>query len=385
MSVRKRKWMTKGGERSGWLVTYTVGGKRKQATFKLQKDAKAFSDTTHVDIRRGTHIPDSDSTTVRAAGEMWISQAEAKELERTTTDQYRQHLDLHIAPFIGDMRLSELNVPAVRAFEDKLRKEGRSRAMVYKVIRSLGSLLADAQEQGLAAHNAVRDMSRGRKGGKQADARQKGRLEVGVDIPANDEIRAIVHALKGRWRPLVITAIFTGLRASELRGLAWANVDFKKRVLHVRQRADRYHKIGVPKTKSSNREIPLSPHTLNTLREWRLQCPKGELDLVFPNTRGNVEALSVIVTKGLAPAQIAAGVVTKDGKAKYTGMHKFRHFFASWCINREEDGGRGLPPKIVQELLGHSSIVMTLDVYGHLFPRADVTRELAKAERALLV
>ena len=81
---------------------------------------------------------------------------------------------------------------------------------------------------------------------------------------------------------------------------------------------------------------------------------------------------------------LKAGVVTADGKAKYTGLHALRHFFASWLINRKEDGGLGLPPKVVQERLGHASIVMTMDVYGHLFPRGDDSKELEDAATALL-
>jgi integrase len=77
-----------------------------------------------------------------------------------------------------------------------------------------------------------------------------------------------------------------------------------------------------------------------------------------------------------------AGVML-DGKSKYA-LHAFRHFFASWCINRRDDGGLELPAKVVQERLGHSSIVMTMDTYGHLFPRGDDGRELAAAEAALL-
>ena len=152
----------------------------------------------------------------------------------------------------------------------------------------------------------------------------------------------------------------------------------------MRQRADRYNEIGPPKSKAGNRDVPLSPLPLNTLREWKLKCPKGEKNLVFPNGKGNVESLGNIINRGLIPVQTAAGIVTKEGKAKYTGMHTLRHFYASWCINRKEDGGIGLPPKIVQERLGHSSIAMTMDVYGHLFPRGDDTKELAEAERALL-
>ncbi len=59
----------------------------------------------------------------------------------------------------------------------------------------------------------------------------------------------------------------------------------------------------------------------NTLKEWKLRCPKGDLNLVFPNGKGKVEDLGNIIHRGLIPAQIASGVVEKNGKAKYTGMH----------------------------------------------------------------
>ena len=71
-------------------------------------------------------------------------------------------------------------------------------------------------------------------------------------------------------------------------------------------------------------------------------------------------------------------------RAKYAGLHALRHFYASLCINRRVDGGLELPPKVVQERLGHSSIVMTMDRYGHLFPSDDHASELEAAERALL-
>jgi integrase len=120
---------------------------------------------------------------------------------------------------------------------------------------------------------------------------------------------------------------------------------------------------------------------VNTLKEWKLQCPKGELNLVFPTGIGTIESLPNIWSRILEPAQIAAGVVIK-GKAKY-GMHSLRHFYASWCINSTKDGGLELPPKVVQTRLGHSSIVMTFDRYGHLFPSKDDGKEMAAAVRAI--
>jgi integrase len=97
---------------------------------------------------------------------------------------------------------------------------------------------------------------------------------------------------------------------------------------------------------------------------------------------------NTIIERGLHPAQLAAGVtvIGKNGKpvAKYPGLHSLRHFYASWCINRRVDGGLELPLKMVQARLGHASIQMTADRYGHLFPRSDDGSELATAEKAFL-
>ena len=66
------------------------------------------------------------------------------------------------------------------------------------------------------------------------------------------------------------------------------------------------------------------------------------------------------------------------------GCTAFRHFFASWCINPKDRGGRELPPKVVQQWLGHSSITMTLDIYGHLFRDNSDRAEITASEKALL-
>ena len=105
---------------------------------------------------------------------------------------------------------------------------------------------------------------------------------------------------------------------------------------------------------------------------------------MFPNGSGRIEDHANLVTRVLQPVQVAAGVVDAKGNAKYTGLHALRHFYASWCINRKKDGGLELPIKTVQARLGHASILMTSDRYGHLFPSGDDGGELAEAERLLL-
>jgi integrase len=387
MSVRKRAWVTTAGEqREAWIVDYVdQAGDRHIRTFARKKDADAFRDTVGVDVRTGTHTAPSKSITVREAGAKWLETGENDGLEKATLASYSQHLHLHMIPIIGSEKLSALTTASIRAFEDKLREKGCSADMRRRVLVSLGTLIADARERGLVSQNVVRDMrSRRKRSTRGGDHGERPKLKVGVDIPTTDEIKRIIAHLSGRWCPLFMTAIFTGLRASELRGLRWDDINLKRGILHVRQRADRFNAIGKLKSRTSERDVPLPPALVSVLREWRLACPKGEHGLAFPNGAGNIENHANIQARGFWAAQIKADVVNKEGGPKYMGLHSLRHFFASWCINTNEDGGLGLPPKVVQEYLGHASITMTIDRYGHLFPRGDDGSKLAAAAAALI-
>jgi integrase len=378
MSVRKRTWRTRQGERKeAWVVDYIdAAGKRHIQTFEKKKDADACEATVKVNVRQGVHTPHSESPTVVQAAVDWLTRVRVDGVERSTVEYYRNHIDNHIAPRIGSCKLSKLTTPGIEAFRDDLLTT-LSRVQARNVLRSLKSLLRDACRRGTVAQNVALAV-------KITDSgRDKAKLKAGVDIPTPEEIKRIIHAASGRVRPFLITAIFTGLRSSELRGLRWADVDLDKRELHVTQRADRYNKIGRPKSKAGNRTIPLGAFVTNTLREWKLACPKGDLGLVFSNTAGRVWDYAD-VTRCLVPIVTKAGVVNGKGEAKYTGLHSLRHFYASWCINAKDAGGLGLPVKEVQHRLGHSSIVMTSDTYGHLFPRHNEGHELDRAERLLL-
>lgn len=394
MTVRNRKWTTKGIERSAWVSDYVdQNGKRHIKSFKTKKEAIAFDSQTHVEVAGRIHVADADTITVAKAGDYWISSCEAAGLERSTVNQYRQHLGLHIVPLIGTKRLNEISVPAVRAFMDAMQSNGRSPAMIRAVRVSLGSLLSDAQERGLVVRNAVKDIGRS-KGKSKAAARHKEQVQIGVDIPTRDEARAILAAAAGKPRVFIMTAVLTGMRASELRGLRWSDLDLDKAEVTIRQRADAFQAIGSPKSAKGRRTIPLPADLVKALRAWKGDCPKGDLGLVFPTGTGEIEYHANITKRWYHPAQIAAGVTIKTKKLdkdeapvlapKYSGLHALRHFYASWCINRPEDGGLGLPPKVVQERMGHSSIQVTLDTYSHLFPKGDDGSQMDSAASALL-
>ena len=205
MSIRKRTWKT--GE--AWLVQYSSAdrderGKRRRhvKSFERKRDAEAFEAQTRVDVGKGVHVAPSRSVTVEKAGRAWVDSCGA--LERSTVDQYEQHLKYHIGPLLGDMKLSALTVPVVRAWQDALGADGRSPAMIRKVTTSLSTLLSDAMERGDVAQNVVKSMATSRKRGKgrKAAKRAKGKLRAGTDIPTPSEIQSLLRHATGKWRAL---------------------------------------------------------------------------------------------------------------------------------------------------------------------------------------
>ncbi|UWU73053.1 site-specific integrase [Bradyrhizobium huanghuaihaiense] len=378
-----------------WQAGYVDGaGERRFRMFARKADAEAWLVETRHDVSRGIHTPGSLSPTVKEAAALWIKRCGEKRLEPMTVKGYEEHVDLHILPFIGAKKLSEITVPAVNGFADQLREAGRSAEMIKRVVRSLGAIFKEARRRGLANTAPTQ--------GIELDLPD--REDPRPVIPTKSELQAIIAKAQGRWRPVILVAIFCGLRASELRGLRWADVDFEARQINVNQRADASHRIGKLKSKAAYRSIPCPPIVLNALREWKLLCPKrdtgktdsaGEpvkvLDLVFPNGLGKVESHSNLLERGLDPILVAAGltetrpVLDKAGKpvldaagnaetmaaGKY-GMHSLRHACASLWIEN------GYNPKQIQRLMGHSSIKVTFDVYGHLFADAEADQRAAE-------
>ena len=283
MAIRKRVWQTQKGVQTAWVLNYAdLNGDRRQETFEKKADAQARDTEIKLQKGKGIHVPSRGSVTIKEAGKKWLDRADREGLERSTTDQYEQHLKWHINPLIGNVKLSDLNVPLVKHFRDERlpnepvkdaqgnpvkdrdgHERKRSPAMIRAVMSSLGALLAEAQEAHQIGHNPVRELRAARRQrykGARRD-RHKAKLEVGKDIPSPAEIRTLIAKAEGRWKPFLMTAATTGLRLSELRGLRWDDVDLTKdkEEVHVRQRADRYGTMGSPKSFAGARTVRWSP------------------------------------------------------------------------------------------------------------------------------
>src|SRR3712207_5188521 len=109
-SIRKRTWASNGRERSAWVVDYVdAAGKRRLKTFAAKKAAGAWLLKVAAEVTAGTHTPDRGSLTVGEAGRRWLLRGEIERLEPATLRYYRIHLDCHIAPALGALRLSKLS------------------------------------------------------------------------------------------------------------------------------------------------------------------------------------------------------------------------------------------------------------------------------------
>lgn len=265
MSVRDRKWITtKGEERAAWVLDYRdKNGKRRIQTFERKKEAVAKQHEVAIELKDGTHVPSNESITVAHAGENWIKEGEKNNRERATLFQYRGLLDNHISPYLGKVKLADLTGPRVSAYDRAMHEKKTSEAMRRKALVALSSILRLAVKDGYVNRNVAEGHH------VKADKRSKRKLKIGADIPSLEEMRAFLAVLDEgpeRWRPFFLTAVFTGMRASELRGLHWNNVDLKRGEIHVVERADVYNDIGHPKSEAGERTIPIGPKVVNALK-----------------------------------------------------------------------------------------------------------------------
>lgn len=376
-SVRKRDPKD---PNSPWVVEYTdAGGKRRRATPKsgLKKDADALRRKVESELEQGFHVAKSQTCTFAEAIELWLDRCERRvkaedRLRPRTLRNYRSTVKHHIRPQLGPKLVRDLTFRALQDWIDQLaydRKRPRKFATLTNAAMIVGSVLNDARLRGLVGRNVL-DGDELRIPGRDATPRA---------IPSKDELRrcltrsgTVVQGGFALWqRPCLFTAIYAGLRQGELRALRWRDVDLDAGVIRVRAAADDRGRVDRPKTMAGFRDVPIAPVLDHTLRDWRETTAFGkDEDLVFVTREGRmVVPTSMNQSWARLQHRVLEGkaLSTNTVKGRYR-FHDLRHVAASLFIEI------GLPPKRIQTIMGHSSITMTFDLYGHLFEDADVVR-----------
>ena len=366
MSVRKRVLVS---GKICWVVDYRdQEGKRRARQFPTQRAAVSYETKIQAEIVAGTHVPDLASATIEQAGRALAAAMQAGR--------------------VGSRHTAELQAASQSAYPTAYRRRHEAcqadqaghrklpRQACRDTLTGLSEQGADQPEEPSLRRTEARTGRAERRHGLQGEGGIAARNER--SDPRENEIRAMVNKtselwpVTSPWRPLIVTAIFTGLRASELRGLD-LEACRPRSAHHPGPGARRLSvRVGQPKKPTAGRrDVPLAPMVVNTLRQWRLACPKSELGLVFPTRRGRVVGHSSM-------RQMWRRLLRALELPRYR-FHDLRHAAASLFIEQ------GLQPKKVQTIMGHGSIKMTFDLYGHLWETAeDDQAAMAQIEARIL-
>jgi integrase len=345
--------------RGAWWVF--INHKKQRRSKRIGKD-KARAEAVAAEIRErlarkdlGLTIQRDASETVAAYGRRWLEHATT--LKASTKRFYGDNLDLHIVPALGHVPVAEVTRADVRTLLKACQRKRLGPLTTTGIIRTLSTILSEAVEDGHLQANPALRPGRMRRAMRDPNAPKKKR----IDPYTREEAAALVEAAPPAWRVWLLCALRTGMRLGELRALRWGDIDWRGRFISV----GRNYVEGsftVPKSGHARR-IDLSAQLRGELRLWRRRLraewlAKGEPvpDLVFPNPVGKPWDDSKI-------RRIVRGIVTKaEVRERASILHVLRHTFGSLLLQQGES------LVYVKEQMGHASIQVTVDVYGHLIP-----------------
>ncbi|MDQ3581677.1 MAG: site-specific integrase [Pseudomonadota bacterium] len=299
--IRKRrgKWVLDYRDQQGRRHWETVEGNRKAADRVLAERVR--------EISRGTYQAPHELIDFDALAQAFLQHAKGTTRETTFKD-YAGNLNRHLMPYFQGRKIREVRRTHVEAFRARLLDKGIGPRTVNKCLTLLGQMCRYAIRHEWLESNPAEGTKL-----RASSRRSHDLVEANIFTPL--EIRALLDACAPRWRTIVMTALMSGLREGELLGLQWDDIDWANRQIYVRRSytAGRFYD---PKTPSSRRRVDIPAGLIRVLREWKLACPPGPHDLVFPNGAGNPEHHSNLLRHGFYPATMRAAVSTRSERCR---------------------------------------------------------------------
>lgn len=339
-------WIERRGQK--WRVVYRVGDRRRTRTFPTKSAARTFLANYEVARQRGqVYDPDRAKTTVTAWCEACVATHPGKP---NTVAGMTSRVKSHIAPTIGRLALYELTPAKVQGWVTHLWRERElSASTVRLTYGTLARFMDQAVAEGLIRRNPCRDVV-------LPEARTPERLFL------NDvQVRRVIDHTPEAWKPLVVTLIGTGLRFSEAAGLRVGKVDLlaDPPTLAVSQIVSQINgKIvyGTPKSARSRRVVTLPEEVRDVLLP--LVAGRADDEHVFTTITG------MVLRYGNFHRDVWLSIA-QDAELPGLRIHDLRHTHASHLI------AAGVPLPVISRRLGHQSIQVTVDTYGHLTRESD--------------
>jgi integrase len=344
------------GRGKPWWVFIAHNGERKSIRVGDQAAALALAAKIQEKLKAGELqiTPEKKTPTFGEYARKWLDGHVETSLKFTTGKSYEYIMRVHLGSLM-DRPLDQITRPELRDLIYEKLKSGLAPKTVLNVKAVVSSLLNHAFEDGLILGNPAARLGRFIK-------RKDPKAEI--NPLTRDEARAFIEAVgehNPRYLPFFLCALRTGMRLGELLALEWGNVDFRGGFIEVRRSFTHGH-YTTPKNHKSRR-VDMSPQLAETLKELRTERKRealargwGEVsELVFVNETGGLISESNLRNRVFFKALERAGL-------RRIRIHDLRHGFASLLIQNGESLA------YVRDQLGHSSIQITVDTYGHLVP-----------------
>ncbi|MBI4591454.1 MAG: tyrosine-type recombinase/integrase [Candidatus Rokubacteria bacterium] len=339
-----------------YSIVYYVDGRQRWKSLGAVKRKEAERHLRQIlnEIQDGT-FRDLKPTSFREYANQWLEFHRAN-VKPATYDSYKSVVNGHLVPRFGDHALSAIARPSLRQFTADLLESGRSAKTARNVLTILHKILEDALEDGYLRSNPAHKF-------------RKPKVSIErVDFPTPQEVHHFLNHVSPAMYPLFLTAIMTGMRRGEILGLQRGDIDWHSGQIHVRRTLYK-RRFVTPKSRKGLRAIDMAPTVAHTLQGHLLKVADVPDALVFPARRGKPMDPDNLIKREFQPALVRA-------ELRQIRFHDLRHTYASLLINNGEN------IKYIAEQMGHASVQITLDRYGHLFP--SVRREaVLRLEKSL--
>lgn len=343
--------------RAGWeaSVYSRRDGKKIRKRFPRETEARSWRAEAKRALDHGT-LRAPTKTTLREAAEEWLAGAELGEVTNrsgqpykpSTLRGYRRDLDEHVLPEVGNRKLSALTTSELQELVDRWQGEAKPASTVRNRIKPLQAIYRRARARAGLSANPTRDL--------ELPAPRPDEVEV---VAAADAAR-LLEPLPVSDKPIWASALYAGLRYGELRALRWRAVDFAAGTIRVEESWDPKAGPIEPKTRTSRRTTPMPDPLRELLQNHRALRGKPAVDeLVFGLDSGGPFNSAALYHR----ADAAWREASLNGRLR---LHQARHSYASYLI------AAGANPKAISTFMGHSSISLTYDLYGHLMPGTEV-------------
>ena len=362
VGIRKRHargCATQDGKRCSCEPSYeaVVGlgktGARQRKTFPTLVQAKKWRTQMLSEKAEGRRMVPSSITLRDAANEYvagmrsgTVTTRGGERYKASTTRMYEHSLELHALPDLGGARVSAVTTSAIQGLIERMSQDGQTGSTIANVINPLRAIFRRLVLLGRVHENPTR--------GVVIPSTRSKRLHAGDPADA----AKVIAAMQPRDQCVWALAFYGGLRLGELRALRVSDVDEKNGVIHVRLSWDPKEGEIEPKSTAGVRDVPILAPLRPYLAEQRAACSwsddPGALFLgASPRGAFGYTGLRKRTAKALTAA-----------KLKHVTLHEARHSFASYLA------ASGIGLKELTSIMGHSSVTVSLDRYGHLFEGA---------------